>query len=1065
MREYWTRYSDAQLPFELDQSARNAMFLRSKENEKSLFLQGVRSAGPLWSDALDIMSDLFRRYWETGVAGGNSEDLEQLGPGQKGVLNPMFAISSAPSGEFAVHYGTEPLLSFHLAPAFQGTISGQSLSAGAKIDRLVQAAKKQFQDWCSTFQDLVKNNQVYLQIICCDAIALCFEYQLEITLDARSRELARAYIKPWSSCPLVLDGQLPTTSSGKPAIRQFDVIDTSNLGDHVGLINMVTSCTPLLRPTHMASLCTESLLAASENPTTSLSSALGSDVATFSLVTGLIPTGFLNPVTMDGVCNEAILQSLSNAKESAAQKQYRLRIHWKLPLSGDNHARSSVEDGEGLRQRVNFEPEDLATYLFGIYRKMFADEDITSMFARAQRIKSSVFSTDMQRYTRAAAVALLRLVKTRSVTDWEELMPRFLNKIEGDQSLVVGSNSLQELYMHLTVLGVWTNPALTEGPRQLQDKLGLSLRSRSCDKGILGEVNVPPIVQIVLVVPRARLKPFTNRSPDLVGTPGIHVSVKQHIGQVQYENHFYSFHCCFGKFEFDHAHGTASTFEEDEKGWLGTADLIIICPVPAFGLLTGPRKGLTVALVLNSNPENMARFTQILGMMMVVFETNFDDRQRAFVCKDAPKLDSTHSYSMQKQWMEACVKKNQQHLEPLAKMHMGEKVISLQVRVGFTEGSEESRALASGVAVTITTTSLHTLLVRIGNQLTRHLNFPFPVKGSQSKTRIARKSSWIEVECPLHAVPDIDEFDSWTQIISDAEHNLSLCGMTRINLDIQPLVNVSTKSKISPWLSNFLGGALTHAEKDLPLDPGCSPNPLYDLKQSLGNIFLQFAGMNPQVSKPIRTFQLANENGCHTTIFANGMRHDLDLGSVVLDAFVIPFTVPRVMELRSALGRLQDTQPVTVEVSDKELVLWKRMLPGLAERCRTWNHKSTCEYRSKSIPLSTEEAQNPLCRCGEGKVPANFAKTVKEWAPFAKYAVRIALAPVFPMPYIEESVANMKMLESSAPSLAPSLGAKCDECSRASARLKSCAKCGRARYCSRDCQKKAWKAHKKECRK
>ncbi|KAL9608975.1 MAG: hypothetical protein Q9167_006226 [Letrouitia subvulpina] len=677
LREYWTRYSDEQLPVKHDQSARNAMFSRSKENRKSLFVQGIWSAGPLWSDGLDIMDYLFHRYWETGIAGGNSEDLEQLGPRQKGILNPMFAISSAPSGEFAVHCGTEPLLGFHLAPAFQSMILGQSLSAEVKRDRLVKAAKQQFRDWCSTFQALVKKNQVCLQIICCDAITLCFEYQLEIALEARSRELAMAYVKPWSSCPLVLDGQLPMTSSGKPAIRKFDVIDTSNLGDHVGIINIITSCTPLLRSTHTASLCTESLLAASENPTTSLSSALGSDVATFSLVVGLVPTGLFNRVTMDGVCNEAMLQTLFAKESSAAQKQYRLRIHWKSPLPGQRHARSSGEGEKGLGQRVRFEPEDLATYLFGIYKKMFAHEDITSFFARAQRMKSSTFSTDMQRYTRASTVALLRLVKSRSITDWEELMSRFLNKIEGDQSLIVGSNSFQELYMHLTVFSVWTNPALAKGPRQLQDRLGLPLRSRSGDEDLLGEENVPPIIQIVLVVPRERLKPFTSQSPDLVGTPGIHVSVKQSTGQVQYENHFYSFHCCCGKFEFDQTQGTASTFEEDEKGWLGTADLIIICPVPAFGLLTGPRKGLKVALVLNNNPENMARFTQTFGMMMVVFETNFDNRKRAFVCKNAPKLDSIHSYSMQKRWMEATVKKNLQDLELLAKMHMSEKVHSL----------------------------------------------------------------------------------------------------------------------------------------------------------------------------------------------------------------------------------------------------------------------------------------------------------------------------------------------------------------------------------------------------
>ena len=1066
MRDYWLRYCDAQFSSKFEKSTRESIASCAKDIGS---LTGVRSAGPLWPDALKTMSYLYRKYWETGVAGGNIEDLQQLGTGQKGFLNPMFAVSSAPSGDFAVHYGTEPLLGFHLAAAFQGAISGKNLSVEGQTDRLVRTAKGQFQAWCSSFWNFTKNHQVCLQIICCDAIALCYELQLEITLDARSKDLASAYIKPWSSTPLVFDAQTSSSRLAKPAFRAFDVIDTSNLGDHVGLINIITSCAPLLRPRHTSVLCTESLLAVSDSPTTALSSALGSDVATFSLAIGLTPTGLLSPVTLDGVGNEAALQGLLANKESvAAQKQYRLRTHWKYPACSDIYAESVCEAGGHIGPQIMFEPEDLAQYLFSVYKQMFAHEDMTSMFARMQRMQSSIFSTDMQRYTRAATVAILRIVTIRVTTDWEKLMSRFLNMVEEDRTLMIGSNSLQELYMHLTLFGVWTNPALAEGPRQLQHKVGLALRPRSSSEGILGNENVTPVVHIVLVVPRERLKPFTGQSPDLVGTPAIHLSVKQHIGQVQYENLFHSFHCCFGKFIFDQASGTTSTFEEDEKGWLGTADMIIICPVPTFGLLTGPRKGLKVALVLNNNPENMARFTKTLGMMLIVFETNFDDKQRAFVCKDAPKLDSLHSYSLRKRWIEACVERRAQGSVPMAKIHMGKKVQSLQARLKFAEGSEESKALMKGATVTVAAASLCTVNIQIGEKLVRYLSFPFPIKGSQSKTRVARKSSWVEVECPLHLMPDIDEFDTWTRVHSDPEYNLSICGIPRVNLDIQPLVDVSAKSKTSPWLSNFMGGALTHAEKSLPLEPGSSPNPLYDLKQSLGNIFLQFAGHDSRRPKQIQTFQLANKNGCNTIILAKEMRHDLDLGSIVLDAYVVPFTVPRVMELRSALGRLQETQPSTVKLSDKELILWKRLLPALAERCRTWDHKPTCEYRGKSIPLSVEEAQTPLCSCGEGKVPADFGKTVKEWAPFAKYATRIALAPIFPVPYIEESVANMKGLGGldAAPSSSSSaLEPKCDECGKASATLKNCARCGVAKYCNHDCQKKAWKAHKKECRK
>ncbi len=128
------------------------------------------------------------------------------------------------------------------------------------------------------------------------------------------------------------------------------------------------------------------------------------------------------------------------------------------------------------------------------------------------------------------------------------------------------------------------------------------------------------------------------------------------------------------------------------------------------------------------------------------------------------------------------------------------------------------------------------------------------------------------------------------------------------------------------------------------------------------------------------------------------MRHDLDLGSVVLDAWVLPLTNARVQKLSSAIQSLLSAkpQPLGVYLSDKESILWKRLLPALAERCRNWHHKADCEYRIKgAIPLSVKENQNPLCGCGEDKVSPSFAK-VKQWAPFTKYVTRVAICTGFP---------------------------------------------------------------------
>ncbi|GAW13665.1 hypothetical protein ANO14919_030540 [Xylariales sp. No.14919] len=41
----------------------------------------------------------------------------------------------------------------------------------------------------------------------------------------------------------------------------------------------------------------------------------------------------------------------------------------------------------------------------------------------------------------------------------------------------------------------------------------------------------------------------------------------------------------------------------------------------------------------------------------------------------------------------------------------------------------------------------------------------------------------------------------------------------------------------------------------------------------------------------------------------------------------------------------------------------------------------------------------------------------------------------------------------------------CNSCKKASSELKRCAKCSTTLYCSRNCQKTDWKAHKKICSK
>lgn len=1020
-------------------------------------MHGVRSAGPFWLDATETVAHAYREYWKTGVTGGNAADVAELGNSGQGFVNPMFAISSAPAGDYAVHYGTEPLLGFSLAQAYHRQARADSRDVVKSAEEIVKAAKSQFGDWCSSFKKYLDNGRVAIRLFDGDASTFCHELQLELTVDGK--HAPRAYIKPWSSHPLLLDGY----SSSAP-LEAFDVIDTSNLSDHIGMINMLTATVPLLRRKLSTVLYTETLLMASEKPHEILSSVLGCDVATFSLLLGIAPVGLLSGVTMEATASEiAMLTFLQSDKQA---RQCRIRVPWKTLESSDNLTVQNLNASTQGVSQVSFESQALAGCLFRIYRTMFAHEDVARLTQMMTRMSIGQHSTDMERYTRAAMVALLRLIKVRGVAEWDETMRIFIEKVENDRSLIIGSNSLQELFMHLHYFGVWTTDVLRNGPRHIGVIPLLALRSRSSDDGLLAEAKVPAVVHIIFTVPRKALGIFTSRSADLVGTPALHVSICQTDPGFAYENIFSSFQSFFGRLVSDNTKFDECIVVEDDRGWKGSSDLIVSCPVPTFGLLTGSKDGIRLSLVIKSSPSTIATFAKYTGLRLQVFETHLKEDNKVRIYRDAPKLSSRDSFATQQRWIEV----NGRHRNPLspstAKLTADFSISHLQNHLDFSHGSPESKALSTGSVVKVVEASPSTVTLHIGSTA-RTVCYPFHVQGSQSKIRVARKSSWIEVEVPIHTAPAADTFDSWTQLLLPKGQPPVLWSISKINLAIQPKINLPPGADRS-WLTAFLGLVLSDSEHALSkLNQVTTISPKYDLKQSLNNMFGSFAGLHHQASSSPHVFQLCVEKSCHTIILANGLRHDLDLGSIVLDAWVVPLTISRVHELNKALGQMQQKQPVGIILSQKESILWKRLLPALAERCRTWSHKGSCEYLEGGVPLSTAEEKPSLCSCGQGQVPPDFAKENKDWKPFAKYATRIAIAPIFPVPYVEPSISQyMDVLNSArnGTSQDESSTPRCLACGKSSGELKVCSRCGNARFCDQACQKAAWKSHKSECK-
>jgi hypothetical protein len=210
------------------------------DNETGFVAQGVRSAGVYGILAVPSLNEAFRNFWRTGVVAGNDRDVAMLGQDDGGRVNPLMVIAS--SGPFNVHHGLDPLIGFHLAEGFD-------LTTKATTNSLAHLAKSQFFGWCFELASHLVLGSVNIMHHCGDAVN--FSYCLQAVQGfATLPPSTHFYTKPWSSIPL----ELPLET-----VTQHNIIDTSNVMDHVGLLNLLTATVPLLSGRRDSVLYTESL--------------------------------------------------------------------------------------------------------------------------------------------------------------------------------------------------------------------------------------------------------------------------------------------------------------------------------------------------------------------------------------------------------------------------------------------------------------------------------------------------------------------------------------------------------------------------------------------------------------------------------------------------------------------------------------------------------------------------------------------------------------------------------------------------------------------------------------
>jgi hypothetical protein len=737
LHRLWTHYAE----FESVTGARKKGLEEEQSDmgrsaaKKGLIASGSRSAGMLWPLAMNPTNDLFHRYWRTGTTFTSSSDIAKAKN-----MNPTFTYSLV--GEaFVPHYGTNPAQAFHLISAYAPIVPPSSSDIVSKI-------WSQFQDWATAYRRIIKTHPGSLTIRfgVGDVLSFCRALEQKRT---HPDALPSNFIHQWS-------GQVMDLDAGG-LVTAFDIIDTSNLIDHVGLLNILLVTHPLLKSLPSSTMYTEALLPLGLEATTSLKDRLCGDITTTCALIGLVPRAWVSNFTSHSNIHEVLF----NAEASG---QFHERMAWCVP----NPDRSSLD-------RLAMKSGDIGKLLFNVYDQVHCDERLLDNLRNPLAAMESM--RRIHHYNRATFACLAGHIKTRldvDRRDWDGAMQILLDAVQADRGRMIGMNNYQDFCLQLHIMGVTTTPYLSP---QWNRQVGINMNT--IRKTLPGWTDIPPVVCIVLAVPRERFEVLWAHS-DIGSFP----LIGRLLSSAGHDNFFScTMQAVPGKLVVKSGSPPDLFVEEDARG-LKHAHSLIVSFIAPTSVLSFP--DTKVALAVKATGPSAMSFMSTLGPSLELFSASLQDGRYAYVTRHRPVLNSTGALIMPVVVSSPYVA----NIQPPKSVQLdgsGSVIASLTSRVDLTCLGHQT-PLAPDISVTAEQTGACEMTVKVGGE--HHVvSYSYPVNGAEPKLRIARKSLYIEVviTSPSH------------------QYNNSLCNRSSLRYTIPPsepeadtLSSIPSQSSIRP---------------------------------------------------------------------------------------------------------------------------------------------------------------------------------------------------------------------------------------------------------------------------